>query len=104
MGWAGLFFNDYDFKSNPLKFSDKTLKAIKIWNKKISKIKWADSIGIDFHKTGFCPYVSSLFLVKDRGKFFGLGPKKITDFDKLEHGKYAAFENSIEMSRSIGIS
>lgn len=100
LGWAGLFFNDYDFKSNPLKFSDKTLKAIKIWNKKISKIKWADSIGIDFHKTGFCPYVSSLFLVKDRGKFFGLGPKKITDFDKLEHGKYAAFENSIEMSRS----
>ena len=100
LGWAGLFFNSYDFKNNPLNFSEETLHAIKVWSIKISKIKWADSMGIDFHKTGYCPYASSLFLVKDRNKFLGLGPKKITEFEKLEHGKYAAFENSIEMSRS----
>jgi len=34
---------------------------------RVSKLHRADSIGIDFHKTGFTPYcVSSLFLARDR--------------------------------------
>ena len=33
---------------------------------RIRHLKRADSVGIDFHKTGFAPYVSSLFLVRDQ--------------------------------------
>ena len=32
-------------------------------------LRLADSIGIDFHKTGYTPYISSLVLVRDAGEF-----------------------------------
>ena len=32
-------------------------------------LRLADSIGIDFHKTGYTPYISSLVLVRDAGDF-----------------------------------
>ena len=35
----------------------------------IGHLRLADSIGIDFHKTGYAPYISSLVLVRDRDDF-----------------------------------
>ena len=66
IGWAWSVFNDYDFERNPLGFRARTVRAIAAARRRISKLHRADSIGIDFHKTGFTPYVSSLFLVRDR--------------------------------------
>jgi glutamate/tyrosine decarboxylase-like PLP-dependent enzyme len=37
--------------------------------RKLRHLQLADSLGIDFHKTGFCPYISSLFLLKDGADF-----------------------------------
>lgn len=66
IGWAWSVFNDYDFEDNPLGFRPRTVRALAGAGRRISKLHLADSVGIDFHKTGFAPYVSSLFLLKDR--------------------------------------
>ncbi len=66
IGWAWSVFNDYDFERNPLGFRPRTVRALAAACHRISKLHRADSIGIDFHKTGFAPYISSLFLVRDR--------------------------------------
>ena len=66
IGWAWSVFNDYDFEENPLGFRPRTVRALASARRRISKLHRADSVGIDFHKTGFAPYVSSLFLVRNR--------------------------------------
>ena len=66
IGWAWTAFNDYDFERNPLEFRPRTVRALAAACRRISKLHRADSIGVDFHKTGFAPYISSLFLVRDR--------------------------------------
>jgi glutamate/tyrosine decarboxylase-like PLP-dependent enzyme len=65
IGWAWSVFNDYSIEDNPLGFRRRTLRALAGACRRISALHLADSIGIDFHKTGFAPYVSSLFLVKN---------------------------------------
>jgi len=65
IGWAWSVFIDYDFDGNPLGFRPRTLRALAGACRRISKLRLADSIGIDFHKTGFGPYISSLFLCRD---------------------------------------
>ena len=66
IGWAWSVFNGYDFESNPLGFRPRTVRALAAACRRIARLHRADSIGIDFHKTGFAPYVSSLLLVRER--------------------------------------
>ena len=66
IGWAWSVFNDYDFEKNRLGFRPRTVRALAGAQNRIEALELADSIGVDFHKTGFAPYVSSLFLVRDR--------------------------------------
>lgn len=66
IGWAWSVFNDYDFQQNELGFRDRTLRALEAANRRIRLLPLADSLGIDFHKTGFAPYISSLVLFRDR--------------------------------------
>ena len=65
IGWAWSVFNDYPFEENSLGFRPRTLRALAGACHHIRDLFHADSIGIDFHKPGFAPYVSSLLLVKD---------------------------------------
>ena len=67
IGWAWAVFRDYDFEDNPLGFHARTLRSLRDSLQRIDSLHLADSIGIDFHKTGYAPYISSAFLVKDRG-------------------------------------
>lgn len=64
IGWAWSVFNDYDFDANPLGFGPRTLRALAGTSRRIRHLGLSDSLGIDFHKTGFTPYVSSLFLLR----------------------------------------
>ena len=66
IGWAWSVFNTYDFKSNPLGFRPRTIRALAGACRRIRHLPEADSVGVDFHKTGFAPYISSLVLVKNR--------------------------------------
>lgn len=69
LGWAYLVFSKYDFKSNPLNFSANVIKRIKKITKRIKTLKYADSFGVDFHKTGFVAYNSSIVMVKNKDDF-----------------------------------
>lgn len=64
IGWAWGVFTDYPFEGNPLGFRPRTLRALAGARHHIQHLSCADSIGIDFHKPGFAPYISSLLLVK----------------------------------------
>ena len=65
IGWAWSVFNEYDFKSNSLGFRRRTIRALAGACRRIRHLPEADSVGVDFHKTGFAPYISSLVLVKN---------------------------------------
>jgi glutamate/tyrosine decarboxylase-like PLP-dependent enzyme len=65
IGWAWSVFNDYDFDANPLGFRHRTVRAIAGTSRCIRQLGLADSIGVDFHKTGFTPYVSSAVFLRD---------------------------------------
>ncbi len=66
IGWPWAVFNDYDFEANPLGFPPRTLRSLWDAQTGVRALKMADSVGFDFHKTGYTPYVSSLFLCRDR--------------------------------------
>ena len=66
IGWAWSVFNTYPLEENPLGFRPRTVRALAGACRRIRHLPLADSIGIDFHKTGFTPYISSLVLVKNR--------------------------------------
>lgn len=65
IGWSFLPFRDYDFVENPLQFCSAVVKKIEETYVQISDIQFADAVGIDFHKTGWAPYTTSMFLVRD---------------------------------------
>ncbi len=69
IGWAWSVFSDYDFDGNPLGFRGRTLRALAAVDNRMQHLHRADSLGIDFHKTGFTPYTSSLFMLADRSDF-----------------------------------
>lgn len=60
-----IFFKDYDFKQNLLNIEKKSLDRLSEIIMYLKDLHLADSFGIDFHKMGFCPYISSVFMLKD---------------------------------------
>lgn len=100
IGWAWLFFKYYNFERNTLNMNDKELKKIYSMKEKISQIQYADSFGADFHKTGFCPYISSVFMSKNFNDITGLGNKADKGIDNIKFGEYSPFEYTLELTRS----
>ncbi len=70
--WSWLAFQKYDFAANPLQFTEALLPMMKSNARELEKMKYADAIGIDFHKAGFSPYTSSFFAYRDAGEFEAL--------------------------------
>ncbi len=68
-GWSWIMFDQYDFENNPLEFSPEVMKIAKKNMEIIKGIHYADAIGVDFHKFGWSPYVSSCFVYKDAAEF-----------------------------------
>jgi glutamate/tyrosine decarboxylase-like PLP-dependent enzyme len=100
IGWAWSAFNDYDIEANPLGFRRRTLRALAGACRRLRHLHLADSVGVDFHKTGFAPYLSSLLLVKDRDDF-GLLARSPEQVPYLYHfGDYRPGLFTLETSRS----
>ncbi len=72
IGWSWIYFKDYDFDNNPLQFSERILPILKQNGAAMKELSYADAVGIDFHKAGWAPYVSSCFLYKDATEFESL--------------------------------
>ncbi len=69
VGWSWVYFKDYDFEANPLGFSARILPVLKQNGQAMKDLSYADAVGIDFHKVGWAPYVSSCFLYKNADEF-----------------------------------
>ncbi len=69
VGWSWIYFKDYDFEKNPLEFSERILPMLKQNGQALKELSHADAVGIDFHKVGWAPYVSSCFLYKNAEEF-----------------------------------
>ncbi|HAU33330.1 MAG TPA: aspartate aminotransferase family protein, partial [Lysinibacillus sp.] len=78
LGGFYAFFNDYDFKKNPLQFEEDVLQGLSQIHERMQHLAIADSLCFDFQKLGQTPYLTSLFLIKD-GKSLQL--LDIEDFD-----------------------
>jgi L-2,4-diaminobutyrate decarboxylase len=100
IGWAWAVFNDYDFAGNPLGFRGRTLRALAASQHAMQHLRLADSVGIDFHKTGFAPYISSLFLLRDREDFSQIVRQRSTTPYLFHTGEYHPGLFSLETSRS----
>ncbi|GAG94980.1 unnamed protein product, partial [marine sediment metagenome] len=100
IGWAWMAFRNYDFDENPLGFSPELRDDLRSAAAKLRNNHFADSIGIDFHKTGYTSYVSSLFLLKN-GDDFELLRRPAEEEAYLFHfGAYNPGEYSLESSRA----
>jgi glutamate/tyrosine decarboxylase-like PLP-dependent enzyme len=102
IGWPWMVFRDYDFAANPLGFHARTLRALAASLARIAPLNLADSVGIDFHKTGYAPYVSSLFLTRCRDDLARLSrdPAEMPYLYQFGHYRPGLF--TLECSRSGG--
>ena len=66
VGWALGFLNEYDTSVNPFGIDADTLPVIRRAQQACKGLRVADSVTIDFHKTGRAHYPSSALLVNDR--------------------------------------
>lgn len=100
IGWAWSAFNDYSLEENPLGFRPRTVRALAGARRRIQHLSLADSVGIDFHKTGFAPYISSLVLVKDQADL-ELVKRRPEQMPYLYHvGEYRPGMFTLETSRA----
>jgi len=100
IGWAWSVFNDYDFARNPLGFRKRTLRALAGVQRQMQHLGLADSIGIDFHKTGFTPYVSSAFLLRDAADFSRIARSPESMPYLFQSGEYHPGQYTLETTRS----
>lgn len=103
IGWSWLTFGGYDFAGNPLGFSPDTLAAAR-WNYEAVKgMVHADAVGCDFHKVGWAPYNSSVFMVRDIKLFQDLMRRPGSDYLQ-ERTTYNPGLYTLEVSRSASYS
>ena len=102
IGWSYSVFNDYDFVANPLDIPAPTSQSLQRIRERMQHLSMADSLGIDFHKSGYTPYMSSLFLVKDAKKFSLIRRDKAAMPYLFQFGEYDPGIYTLECSRSGG--
>ena len=100
IGWAWSVFNDYDFDANPLGFRGRTIRALAQAQRRIGSLRLADSICLDFHKTGFSPYISSLFLLRDQNEFALISRERESMPYLYQSGSYHPGMFTLETSRA----
>jgi len=101
ISWVWLFFQfTLDFKFTYIKSKvivNKILKAYKL----IKQVKYADSFGVDFHKTGLCPYSSSFFVTKNYKDILNLNNELQNHISQDKYfGDVCNFDRTFENSRS----
>lgn len=100
IGWAWSVFNDYNYETNPLGFRHRTVRALAHTTRRIKDLHLADSVGIDYHKTGFTPYVSSAFLCKEAADLKLIARDESAMPYLFQSGHYHPGKYSLETTRS----
>jgi glutamate/tyrosine decarboxylase-like PLP-dependent enzyme len=102
IGWAWSVFNGYDFERNELGFRHRTLRALAGTARRIRQLGLADSLGVDFHKTGFTPYISSALLLRDGRDFEYLTRREEQTPYLFQSGTRHPGKYTLETSRAGG--
>jgi len=100
IGWAWSVFNNYDLEANPLQFRPRTVRSLAGTRRRISQLHLSDSLGVDFHKTGFAPYVSSLFLTQSSDDLTLIARQSETMPYLFKSGEYHPGKFTLETTRS----
>lgn len=100
IGWAFSVFNDYDFQNNLMGFTPRTLQSLSDTSNKLRFLHQADSIGIDFHKTGYVPCTSSLIICRNKTDFSLISSNKKDMPYLFNSGHYHPGYFTLETSRS----
>ncbi|MBN1590320.1 MAG: hypothetical protein JW888_12465 [Pirellulales bacterium] len=66
VGWALCFLTEYHLQKNSFGLSEESLPLVAETQRQTQKLKFADSVTIDFHKMGWGHYPSSAFIVNRR--------------------------------------
>jgi glutamate/tyrosine decarboxylase-like PLP-dependent enzyme len=102
IGWAYSVFRDYDFAANSMAIPPDALADIAAINQRVSGLETVDSAGLDFHKSGYAPYMSSLFLCRDQKDLSLIARDKSEIPYLFQFGKYEPGIYTLECSRSGG--
>ncbi|WLI78198.1 pyridoxal-dependent decarboxylase [Kosakonia sp. H02] len=97
--WSWLAFQKYDFARNPLQFTDTLLPILESNCRALQDMKYADAIGIDFHKAGFAPYISSFFAYRNAEEFETLHQRPGSAYLQ-SRTPYNPLDYTLEASRS----
>ena len=100
VGWAMLFFREYDFARNPLAINPVTLHGLRANAARFDELRYADSFTVDFHKWGLVPYTSSVVVIRERDDLEHLvaDPENFTYFEEENEG-HDHMQATIECSR-----
>lgn len=102
IGWAYSVFNDYDFERNALGIPQAASASLQAVRTRMRSLSLADSLGIDFHKSGYTPYASSLFLASDAQLLNPVRRDKVAMPYLFQFGEYDPGIYTLECSRSGG--
>lgn len=107
IGWSWLVFQGYDFKKNELDIGKTALRSIEKQYEKISKVKYADSWGVDFHKgVGCCPIDCSIVMINNMNDIHLISKKANARIDMHqiapEFSLSSPTDYTLETSRSAG--
>ncbi|WP_157654981.1 pyridoxal phosphate-dependent decarboxylase family protein [Burkholderia ubonensis] len=99
IGWLWLNYLPLSEADLQYAVSDPKIRLkIKVVMERLQGLKHFDSLGVDFHKNGLCPYASSFFVRKK------LAITQRQDGSSMNYGELRAFGHTIENSRpSSGI-
>lgn len=97
--WPLLFFRDYEFNINRGGDLESAARVIQNKASELFEVEGADSFGVDFHKTGFCPFSSSLFIVKNKKDLLLMNGVRSRGVDYIS-GHYSPSDIFLESSRS----
>ncbi|MCA9036729.1 MAG: aspartate aminotransferase family protein [Planctomycetaceae bacterium] len=100
IGWAWSVFNGYDFGTNPLGFPHRTVRALAGTHRRMRHLGLSDSLGIDYHKTGFAPYISSAFLCRDAADLQLIARSPSSTPYLFQSGEYHPGRYTLETTRS----
>lgn len=95
-GWAWTFADD-----NMLLGNDKGIHRIKQAKEKLQAMTYADTAGVDFHKTFIAPYVTSFFLSRDIKTISNLGNTARNPFVHVDPNTVQMCHMTAENSRPM---
>lgn len=100
VSWPWLFYKDYDFEKNEIRIPKEILSRLKKVAELLQTAKYADAVGVDFHKIGFAPYNNSAFLVKNKAELHSVVSDTPITRERGVFGSNFLQHHTIEHSRS----